>query len=336
MHLRNIHVLVTGATGFIGGRLATRLLEGGARVRVLIRDAAKAAPLAAQGAELCLGDLTQPATLAPACAGIQVVCHGAAWMGSPYRKATAWAVNVAGTAALASAARAAHVDRFVHLSSIAVYGPVRRGVVTEESPLWRGLELYGDSKIAGEDALRTAAGEDLPTVILRPGMVYGPRSRSWTLWCVRRIRKGYPVMLGGGSGFARPVFIDNLIDAIVLAMHYPRSGEAFTILDADVLWRDWLGYYARMVNRPARSIPQFAGTAIAASAFVLAHLIRKIPPRIRPATVGYTVSQARYSTEKARTLLGWTPQISLTEAMRTTEEWLASEGYLASRNLHSF
>lgn len=334
MRVAGLHVLVTGATGFIGGHLTERLLTSGARVRALVRSPEKAAHLVARGVELTTGDLTQPETLGPACAGVQVVCHSAAWLGSPYSKTRAWAVNASGTAALAKAAHAARVDRFVHLSSIAVYGPVREGVVTEDSPFWRGLDLYGDSKIAAEEELGKVEGQGLPTVILRPGIVYGPRSRGWTLWCIHRIRKGYPILVAGGKGFARPVFIDNLVDAIVLAMTYRRSGDAFTIIDDDVPWKDWLGYYARMLGRPLRSVPQFAGTAIAATALALARISRT-PPRLRPAAVGYTVSRAHYSTEKAQTALGWAPRIPLHEAMRATEQWLVSEGYIARTQLRN-
>lgn len=327
MSLTGLPILVTGATGFIGSHLTERLLSSGSRVRILARSPEKAAHLAVLGAEVVGGDLTQPQTLAPACVGCRVVCHCAAWLGSPYVKELAWRVNVEGTAALASAALAAHVDRFVHLSSIAVYGPVRTGVVTEDAPLWRGVELYGDSKIGGEQVLKEAATRGLSVVILRPGVVYGPRSRGWTLWFVDRIRKGYPVLVAGGSGLSRPVFIDNLVDAIILAMTRPVGGHAFTIVDADVAWREVLGYYARMLERPARSVPPIAGYILAA-ADLLRAFITQAPPRLRPTAVGYAVSQARYSTEKAQHLLGWTPKTSLGEAMQITEQWLRAQGHI--------
>jgi len=326
-------ILVTGATGFIGSRLTARLLSSGARVRILARSPARATPLATLGAEVVYGDLTRPDTLASACAACSAVIHCAAWLGSPYRKDLAWQVNVTGTASLAAAAVAAGVARFVHLSSIAVYGPVREGVVTEDSPLWQGVELYGDSKIAGEQVLRDARGRGLSVVILRPGVVYGPRSRGWTLWFIDRIRKGYPVLVAGGPGLSRPVFIDNLVDAIELATTRRVGGHAFTIVDADVPWRVLLGFYGRMLGRPTRSAPQFAASILAVTDLLRAFLTRT-PPRLRPAAIGYAVSQAHYETSKAKTLLGWTPKITLADSMRITQNWLREQGLLPTDNNH--
>ncbi len=328
--LAGVPVLITGATGFIGSYLTERLLSSGTPVRILARSPEKAAQLAALGAEVVYGDLTKPETLGPACTGCGVVYHCAAWLGSPYREGVAWQVNVAGTAALVSAAITARVERFVHLSSLAVYGPVRGGVVTEDSPLWQGVELYGDSKISGERVLQQAATHGLSAVILRPGMVHGPRSRGWTLWFVDRIRKNYPVVVAGGFGLCRPVFIDNLVDAMVLASTRPVSGHAFTIVDADIPWRDFLAFYARMLDRPARSVPRAAAYALAAAADLRA-FFTDTAPRLRPVAVGYAVSQARYSTEKAQRLLGWAPKIPLDEAMRITERWLRWQGHLPSQ-----
>src|SRR3990170_2060234 len=147
-------VLVTGATGFIGGHLAERLVSTGSRVRAVVRRPERAAGLRDAGAEVIAADLSDPETLRGSCEGIEFVFHCGAWLGTPYTWDAAYTTNVTGTRAMALEALRAAVARFVHLSSIAVYGPVRSGVVTEQSPLWKGVELYGDSKIDGEHALR--------------------------------------------------------------------------------------------------------------------------------------------------------------------------------------
>lgn len=164
-------VLVTGASGFIGSHLAERLLAHGSTVRLLVRRPERVAAMAAGGAEVHTGDLTDPATLRGCCDGIDVVYHAGAWLGTPYTRDAAWAANVAGTQGMVAEARRAGVRRFVHLSSIAVYGPVRTGTVTEAAPLWRGVELYGDSKIAAEEGARAEAARGPELVITRPGMV---------------------------------------------------------------------------------------------------------------------------------------------------------------------
>lgn len=318
---------MTGATGFIGGYLTERLLALGSRVRVLARRPERAAALGVAGAEVVPGDLTIPDTLRGACDDCAVVFHCAAWLGRPYAREVSWAVNVSGAAALAREALASGVERFVHLSSIAVYGPVRTGVVTEDSPLWPGVELYGDSKIAGEAAVREAAARGLPAVIARPGMVYGPRSRSWTIRLATWIRRGMPAMVAGGHGFSRPIYIDNLIDALLLCAQQPVAGQAFTLVDQDIPWREFLGHYARIVGRPARSISYSTAWVLALADEIRAVLTRR-PPRVRRTAIGYAVSSARFSTDMARSLLGWSPRLSIDQAMEITARWLADNGYL--------
>lgn len=327
MTFAGLPVLVTGATGFIGSHLTERLLKLGAQVRVLVRKPDRAAPLAQAGAEVALGDLTRPDSLRGCCTGCQIVLHCAAWLGTPYTREASWAANVTGTQAIAREALAAGVQRFVHLSSIAAYGPVTEGVITEDAPLWAGVDLYGDSKIAGEDVIRAAAADGLPAVITRPGMVYGPRSRGWTIRLIKWIDGGVPAMVAGGHGLARPVFIDNLIDALLLCAERPVVGETFTLIDANLPWRDYLHWYARMVAKPVRSVSYTTAWFIALADETRA-LITRRPPRVRRTALGYAVSHATFSTERARTRLGWTPRLSMEDAMAISERWLKDNGYL--------
>lgn len=327
MTLASVPVLVTGATGFIGSHLAGRLLSAGARVRILARRPDRAAALAGAGASVITGDLTDPTTLRGCCDGVSVVFHCAAWLGTPYLKETAWQVNVGGTEAIAAEALVAGVGRFVHMSSVAVYGPVRHGVVTEDTPPWKGVELYGDSKIAGEEAVDRAMARGLPAVITRPGMVYGPRSRGWTIRLIEWINAGRPAMVAGGHGYARPIYVENLLDALLLCAKQPVVGERFTLIDGNVRWREYLGYYARMAGRPVRSVPYATAWLIAVTDELRALATRR-PPRVRRTALGYAVSHATFSTERAHRLLGWAPRYSIEEAMQRTEDWLKEHAYL--------
>lgn len=327
MTFEGLPILITGATGFIGGHLAERLLALRADVRVLARKPERAAALARAGVRILQGDLTDPATLHGCCHGCTVVFHCAAWLGTPYTREASWATNVAGTEALVNEALAAGARRFVHLSSVAVYGPVRQGIVTEETPLWKGIELYGDSKIGGEEVIRAAMQRGLPAVITRPAMVYGPRSRGWTIRMVQWITHNRRAMVAGGLGLARPIFIDNLIDALLLSAERPVVGHAFTLVDLDLPWKDYLGYYARMVGKPPRSIP-YTLAWLTALADETRALVTRRPPRVRRTALGYAVSHAVFSAEKARKLLGWAPRYSIDEAMRSTERWLRENGYI--------
>ncbi|MGH2349143.1 MAG: NAD-dependent epimerase/dehydratase family protein [bacterium] len=327
MHLPRSRVLVTGATGFIGGHLTERLLALGVPVRIFARNPARAAPLAAQGADVVIGDVSEPASVRGLAEGCRTVFHCAAWMGRPYTVEAAWAGNVIGTETVAAEALRAGVERFVHVSSITVYGPVRAGVVTEASPLWKGVELYGDTKIAGEETLRAAAGRGLPVVITRPGLVFGPRCRGWARRVILWLNAGFPIMVSGVGALARPIFIDNLVDALLLCAQRPVLGEAFTLIDADVLWREYLGYYGRLAGKPVRSVPYAALWLLALGSEFRARLMRTRPRESRTA-LGYAISTARYSTQNARDRLGWAPRISLADATAQTDRWLRENGYL--------
>lgn len=323
-------VLVTGATGFIGSHVAERLVRGHSHVRLVVRRRERVEALRTAGAEVLTGDLTDPATLHGCCDGIEIVIHCGAWLGAPYKREVAYAVNVAGTRALAEEALRAGVRRFVHLSSVAVYGPVRAGIVTEQSPPWKGVHLYGDSKIESEGALAAISSRGLPTVVTRPGIVYGPRSRGATIQLVRLINRGWPAMVAGGHGLCRPIFVENLVDALILCALKPVSGEAFTLIDSNMRWGDYLQYYGRMVGKSPLSVPYPVAWLLALGYETQAFITRR-QPRIWRKALGYAMSQAIYSTERARRILGWTPRYTTDQAMEITKTWLIENGYLTAR-----
>jgi nucleoside-diphosphate-sugar epimerase len=167
-----VHVLVTGATGKVGSRFAPRLLQRGDTVRVLVRRAEQAESLRQRGAEVAIGDLLQPDTLAQAVAGVEAVVHLAAY----FRGATpeeAQATNQDGTLALAQAALEAGVPRFVFVSTNLVYGP-GRGRPAREDDTPQPAQAYPESKAAAEGALlQLHRTQGLGLRIMRLAFVYG-------------------------------------------------------------------------------------------------------------------------------------------------------------------
>ncbi len=164
-------ILVTGATGKVGSRLAKRLAQRGDRVRALVRDPARAADAGLRGdhVELAEGDLLDEGSLAAAVRGIDAVVHCAAF----FRGATAeqaQAVNDLGTRHLASAARSAAVKRFVFTSTGLVYGPTG-GRAAREDDACAPVEAYPKSKLAAERFLLAMEGLDVH--VLRLPFVYG-------------------------------------------------------------------------------------------------------------------------------------------------------------------
>ena len=325
--LRGQFVLVTGITGFIGSHLALRLTEQGARVRGLARSPAKGEWLARRGIELVAGDMTDAGSLRRAVAGCNTVFSVAAWGGPLGSIDAARRVNVDGVRNLARAAVEAGVQRFVHTSSIAAYGLPSAGVVDETWPLG-ATDAYGASKAEGETIV-FGFSPQIDVSIVRPAQVYGPRGRTWTVAIFDAVKRGWPILIGGGYGTFHPCYIDNLIDAYVLAAIRPEAvGQAFTLVDATTNWREFVGYYGRMLGQPVRSVPVWPivlGTRLANAA---ARLARRPSPVPRGA-VAYVTGSCRFSNVKAKRLLGWQPRVSLDEGMRRTGGWLRETGRLA-------
>lgn len=323
----NRPVLITGATGFVGSHLAERLVVEGAHVRVLVRDPYKLIDSLRDRVEVVTGDLLQSDCFVPATRDIDTVFHVAAWLGTPNSSEAAHTINVTATRQLAEAARLNHVRRFIYTSSIAVYGPVLSVVVDETQPHWP-VYVYGETKSLGEQAALSTQTDQFEVSIIRPAMVYGARGAIWTTLPVKLAQRGLPSLVGGGYGFSHPVYIENLVDAYLLAAECAGAvGEAFTISDGDVPWREFFGRYAAMLGKRARSIPAALVWIGAAAAEVVSKITRR-PPPISRAQLGFMTGQARLSTAKAQRLLGWTPRCSLDEGLRRTEAWLRAEKYL--------
>jgi nucleoside-diphosphate-sugar epimerase len=137
----------------------------------------------------------------------------------------------------------------------------------------------------------------------------------------RQVSSAVPLLVGG-RGLAHPVFVENLVEAYLLAAQRGEaSGEAFTICDADVPWRDFYGRYATMAGKHARSIPVWLAWCGALGAELGAKITRR-PATASRALLGFVTGRCRYSTDKARRLLGWSPRFSLDEGLRQTENWL--------------
>ena len=172
-------VLVTGATGLLGGAVIRRLLEGGSSVLALVRDSARARGLLGSEVAIAEGDLTDPASLRSAVNGCFSIFHFAAVLNEFQPLRFYWRANIEGTRALAEAALAAGVERFVHASTVAVYGLRATGRIDERSPRVRCGDSCGDTKLEAEELIRQmAVVRGLPAVIVQPTQVYGLGDRA--------------------------------------------------------------------------------------------------------------------------------------------------------------
>jgi nucleoside-diphosphate-sugar epimerase len=242
-------VLITGASGFLGGRLVEKLLgDPRWRVRAMAHRPSSAVRLARHPVEIVWADLLNPAELAEVVRDVDVVVH-CAYGANAERERD---VTVRGTRLLAESARAAGVRRFVHISTIAVYSYRPPAYVCEETPCVRSGDAYCDAKIDAEREVRSAFPS---ATILRMGNIYGPFSTPWTIRPLAHIRAGKIVLVDGGEHDSNALFVDNAVHAILLAMDCDAAeGETFFITDEPMTWREWYSHYAAWLGGyPLRS-----------------------------------------------------------------------------------
>lgn len=330
--------LLTGASGFIGGHIARRLVSQGQAVRCLVRATSDTTALERLGVELVHGDLTSSDSLVQAAQGCLYVLHCAAMVSDWGTVEEIRRVNVLGTRELLAAARAASVERFVHLSTTDVYGyPGGRGV-DETYAASRFRNWYAQTKLEAEQEVREAAqASPLEVVTLRPATVYGPGSREVVGEMARAIRAGHMLLIGGGRAVAGLTYVENLADAALLALTHPAAaGETFNVTDGlSTTWREFLddlagGLGARRVRW---NLPYGAAIGLAFTVEQGYRLLRRTTGLSSPAllsrqAVHVLARPQAFSNRKARTVLGWEPRVDYATGLEATLAWLR-EDYFA-------
>lgn len=326
-----MRALVTGATGFTGGHLARRLRHHGDTVRVIVRDPARAADLAAQGCEVVRGDLTDAASLRAACADVDVVYNIAALYRAAGLKASVYrAVNAEGVATLVHAAAAAGVPRVVHCSTVGVHGDIEHPPANEEAPLRPG-DVYQDTKLEGEhlgSAAAAATGVEL--VIARPSGIYGPGDRR-LLKLFGGVARQRFVLLGDGKIFYHLTWVEDLCDGFRLCGTVPAAagrtyilagGEVTTLLELIERIAEVARVPVKLLRLPVWPV-WMAGAACEA---VCAPLGIE-PPLYRRRVDFFTKSRA-FDISRARAELGYAPAVGLTEGIDRTLEWYRHHGWI--------
>ncbi len=315
-------VAVTGAGGFIGAALCERLVADGATVAGLEVAPALEPRVAATGAEFRLADVTDRAALDKALAGVDAVVHTAAYVREWGAMEEFMRVNVGGTANVLDAAKAADAAPVVHLSSVVVYG-YADPADQDESAHRRSVGIpYIDTKSAS-DRLAVRRG----AVVIRPGDVYGPGSVPWIVRPAELLRSGQMSLPGKGDGTMLPVYIDDLVASIVLALERGEPGRAYTVWDGSpVSFEDYFTRLAAVAGgKPPRKLPRPLLTAIAGTAELVAKA-RGVPPAFGRHGITLVDRRGTASNASAREGLGWEPRVGLDEGLRRSGDWLAGPG----------
>jgi nucleoside-diphosphate-sugar epimerase len=324
--------LITGATGFIGGHLAERLLREDHRVRCLVRPTSETALLQQMGVQLVEGDLTIASSLARAAEGCRYVLHCGALVSDWATVEEMRRINTLGTKNLLEASIAASVERFIHFSTTDVYGyPGGRAV--DETYVPSGFQnWYAQTKRDAEQEVRRANQTGaLQVVILRPATVYGPRSQEVVAEMAAAIKRRQMLLVDGGRAIAGLTYVENLTDAAVLALREDAAlGQTFNVTDGlPITWRQFLDDLADGLGcRRARwSLPFGVAHGVALFLEQAYRLVRrtarvKTPPLLSRQAVDVLGRPQDFSNQKIRALLGWAPRVDYPAGLEATLSWL--------------
>jgi nucleoside-diphosphate-sugar epimerase len=308
------------------------LLDKGLQVTALdYKEGIKTRELNEWGAEVVIGSVTERDIVRRCMQGVDLVAHlAAAFRELNVPESHYDAVNVEGTRIVLEEAKHAGVKKFIYCSTCGVHGNVKAPPADETAPIMPA-DYYQRTKYLAEPIVLDFNRQGLPCVIIRPAAIYGPGDpeRFWMIF--KRVKKGVFPMFGGGKTLYHPLFIDNLVDAFLLAMEPGKGeGEAYLIADEEyVEIEDIVRRVAKAMNTEVR-IPHFPVWPLIAAGHICEKACKPfgVSPPIFPRRVDWYRQNRAFKISKAKKDLGYRPEISLDEGLRRTAQWYKDEGYL--------
>lgn len=324
MDQQNVNkVLITGANGFIGNTLMRYYKQQGTAV--------VGVDLCANGDDIVQGDISRPETISHLLEQCDVIVHTAALVSNAMKDSDMWRVNVLATGNLIAAAKQHKVRRFVQISSIVAYGNTAQGELDEDHPVHADGGSYVLTKLASEHTVLAAqASGGIEVVILRPGDVYGPGSRPWIIAPLEAITKNQFMLPAKGEGFFRPVYVDDLIRGIDLAVRHPdAAGEIFNLsCEGYITTKEYFAPHYQWLGKKG---PMLGSTKLALRVSAIASRIADLMGNLNeasPATVAQLATKSWFSIKKAERILGWKPEISFEEGMKRSHQWAKDNNFV--------
>lgn len=322
-------VLVTGATGLVGSHAAARFREDGWHVRALVRPGSDTRFLESLGGQLVLGDVTRPESFSGAAEGCEAVVHAAAHLGSSAPWSRFRRVNVDGTRHVLAEAIRSGARRFVHVSSVAVYGPPSRQPrlpldedASTDLPLGRSAH-YERSKRMAEAAVRRTAEDAVEWSMVRPAVVMGERDRHFTPRVGRLSDRRLLATVGPGDNRLPVVYAGNVAEACRLAAVRPEAaGRVFNVADDGELTQRRLLEEAAPGRVTFLPLPRGPVELAARAADRLADLWPGEGGRaVTARRVWFLARDNPFVSERVRSVLGWEPSISTLEGWKRSLAW---------------
>lgn len=323
-------IFLTGGTGFLGRNLLPTLVAAGHTVRVLTRDVSRHPWLnTLNSIEPIIGDVADATLMKRAVNGCDTVIHAAAKFRFWGKRNDFHHTNVVGTRHVLDAARAANVSRFVHISSVVVVGnPANTTSAIDETHATNPQDVYQETKLAAEQlALAYHHEFQLPVTVLRPGAYYGPHGHyAFNKMFFEDPLTGWRLGVNGGRHYTFPTFIEDAVQAIMLALQHGKSGEIYNICSQSLTHRDVDKIFSATAGIPAGRlyIPQRIITPLARVLNVAGALFGfepKYPMTLR----SYIFNDWHVSIEKARQTLGFVPT-PFEDGVGATLAWYAKRG----------
>src|SRR6266702_4491792 len=318
-------ILGTGATGFLGSALVTELLRQKQPVHMLARDVKKAREQFGATVKIIPGEITEAKHVQQAVDGATVIYHLVGRLYHPsvptelYRR-----THVEGTRILLDACKGQNqLQRIVHCSTTGVFGVTGKTPASEDA-LYAPTNPYEATKLEGEQLALKAYQEDgLPISVIRPGLVYGPGDIHLLGFFVS-IKKGLFRVINGGKAELHPVYIDDLVAALLLCGERPQApGRSYSIAgECPVTVRELALAIARALDRelPAGSIPLWLAN-LASDIFAVMPGMKGEQAPLTRSRVKFLTNSRIYDISRARSELGYTPRVELEEGMKRTAVW---------------
>lgn len=334
-------ILITGATGFIGSHLVDRLIKDErSNIRALVLrkpieeiETENLERLKKQGVEILYGDIRNFKDCKRAVKDINIIFHLAA-ISRPMNvpKKVYYDTNKLGVINMMEAVKNKKIKKFVHISTVSVLGLSPDGHPLSEDEFQSEDQEYGLSKRAGEKvALRYQKKYNFPLTVIRPCLIYGPRCLVRAIIFKYTKKRLFP-LFNGGRARMEFCYVDNLVDAILLAEKNPKAiGETFNITDGQSYSiKKIIETIAKEegVGKPIIKMPYFLGKIAGYMAEIVFPLFGKYPPFSSTAADWMSKDVNVYSCKKAKKILGYRPKISLEKGIKKTVKWYQDRGIL--------